>query len=235
MTYINLSFKKYQISPGLASTLITLCLVPLFCTLGTWQWQRFVQKNHPPIKTTTQNHELQITGQFLNQNTILLDNQMYKGQRGYRIFTPFIQDKTNLHDSTSAIVLVDRGWIPQTSNHSTLPTIPPIKGKATLQGQRAKPPSPGLKWWGSTLTLKHTGPQRVLWLDFEQISAALGQPVASFVLTLDAGHPMAFVYPPKTSGTPALKHLGYAVQWFMMALAVLIYYWVINTKRMMSG
>lgn len=234
MTHITFSMLRCQFSPGLASSLITLCLVPLFCTLGTWQLQRFEYKKHQQKNVALSENRLQMSGQFLNQKSILLDNQIYKGQAGYQVFTPFIEDTHNIQDNINQMILVDRGWIPQGIDRSILPSIPRIEGSVTLQGHRTKPPSPGLKWWSRSQDIKHDGPQRVLGLDFERLATELGYPLAPFILELESGNPIAFVYPPKTSGTAAIKHLGYAFQWFMMALAVLIYYLLINTKRIMQ-
>ncbi len=118
---------RFVFKPGLASTLMTLCVVPAFISLGLWQWHRFEVKNH---------------------NQMLLSTQ---------------------------------------------------KLSAPLDAQSVQAPLPS--------RITH--------------------------ITPNAAFPQHNRYFSNRSShlPPAMKHLGYAFQWFMMALTVLGYYVVINTKR----
>jgi cytochrome oxidase assembly protein ShyY1 len=69
-------------------------------------------------------------------------------------------------------------------------------------------------------------------LDIAELGAALGQALYPYALVLDEGQPGLFQrdWQPGVTMTPE-KHLGYAVQWFGLAVALLIIYVGVNTRR----
>ena len=242
-------------APGLASTLMVLSVVPLLLFLSYWQWQRFQYKSaHTPTRETSkllltlleanilqkkgalqdlQASHLQTEGQFLNQDAIFVDNQSFKGQPGYKVLTPLWV----AGQPSPTYLLVDRGWIPLGKSRAILPTLPPITGMIHIEG-RLYQPVQGFKLPGRpnpTATLpSDTGDLRlrVLDIDLQTLAQALGHTVYPLILRLEPGDKLGFEILPFSTqiGMPPIKHLGYAWQWFMMALTVLIYYVVINTS-----
>lgn len=238
-----LSVTRLQFIPGFMSSLITLLLLPLFVYLGNWQYQRMTEKkiiearlkDQTPIEWQGQTietnfshyhyHVVNIRGQFLEGKDILLDNQTLKGQVGYRVFTPFLPS-----GSTQKILLVDRGWIPS-QTRSQLPSLLSITGPVTLIGVLNLP--------NQGITLKEEilpdhidhWPIRLQKIPFETLSTLLGYPIYPFILQLTANSPYSYTAVPIKLQMPSLRHLGYAVQWFTMAIAVFIYYLAINLKR----
>jgi surfeit locus 1 family protein len=228
--------------PTLLSTLLILLIIPLFVYLGCWQLGRANTKQQ--LQSQRENHSqdniitlenspkyadnlryqwAKAQGILINENQILLDNQIVNGRVGYRVITPL-----KLANSET-VVLIDRGFIP-IHNRSELPLIPPITGLLTLQGiinQPANPLAlgqlfdPNIKQW----------PLRVQTLQYDQISLILKYPVAPLLLQLQEGDPLLFTVIPISFPLSAEKHLGYAIQWFMMALAVFIYYCVSHCQR----
>src|SRR4029079_9958037 len=59
------------------------------------------------------------------------------------------------------------------------------------------------------------------------------EPVAIFpmLLLVTEKNPLLFETTKPQFGLSPLRHLGYAFQWFTMAIAVIIYYTVINIRR----
>jgi surfeit locus 1 family protein len=53
---------------------------------------------------------------------------------------------------------------------------------------------------------------------------------ATELILLDPGEPDGFVRTWAPPGFPPIRHLGYAVQWFGLALALLVIYVVTNLK-----
>jgi surfeit locus 1 family protein len=170
----------------------------------------------------------------MNQHTILVDNQSLRGQAGYKVLTPLWVDHNQ------ALILVDRGWIPLGKNRANLPTLPPIVGKVDIQGRLYQPVQ------GFKLPVKHRAeashvsdvwPLRVLGIDLRTLGQTLGHTLYPLILRLEPGDTLGFEIVPFAiqQGMPASKHLGYAWQWFMMALTVVIYYGVINTSCLEKG
>lgn len=244
-----LKIGNWAFTPGLISSLSTLMLLLLFVHLGSWQMKRYSEKqslekeladkiNLPAVPFTTfskapldEEHmkslrysRWEVSGQFINHRHILLDNQLIEGRAGYRVITPFVAE------GDPKVLLVDRGWIPLLRDRTLLPTFSAISGPNTLQGI-INLPSTGLQL--KKIELKgNVWPLRVQAIDFKALSQILGTELYPFVFQLEPGAAIGFHIPPlQNSPFPPVRHLGYAIQWFTLALASFIYYLVINTKR----
>lgn len=254
---------QYQFIPNFWSGLITVLLLPLFVYLGFWQLQRMetkqsLEKNREQqlLKTpltaqelfripegneiienplTHRYRSLSIQGELLLDKNILLDNQILKGQPGYRVFTPLKSASSDI------LLLVDRGFIPWGGDRNHLPSIQKSPIKVSLDGfLQQLSQGPVLK---KEILNNHLWPIRIQQLNLETISMLLQrdepstesqlerQRVYPLVLQLPENSPYAFQNLPVSMGLSPHRHLGYAVQWFTMAFAILIYYVVINIKR----
>ena len=153
-------------------------------------------------------------GHFTALPAVLLDNQQRDGRAGvraYRVFEPV----------TGAPLLVELGWLPLPGDR-TLPRIDRPAGELQLQGLLVPPPSRGLG--RVAVSPQPDGTLLVTALEIERLREALREPrLAPRVLKLDPalplGHARDLDILPNT--LPPAKHLGYAVQWFGLALAVL--------------
>jgi surfeit locus 1 family protein len=156
-------------------------------------------------------------GQFVAAPAVLLDNQQREGRAGVRAYRVFQSTNT-----AAAPVLVELGWLPVPGNRR-LPAIPQLVGHMHIAGLLAPPPSAGL-------TRAIAAPQRdgtllTITLDVPMLRRALQLPtLAPRVLKLDPvlpiGYPRDLDILPNT--LPPERHLGYAVQWFGLALTVLV-------------
>lgn len=227
--------------PGLWPTVATLLLLVLLISLGFWQLNRAEQKREllaaygdRPVDAPVRLDEefrfgpdwrfrrAQVEGRFDAAHQFLLDNRVHRGRVGYFVLTPL-----RLARSGHAI-LVNRGWVPQGATRGDLPALPVPDADAPvmIEGLIDFPPEqvfalgegedrdPG---WPKVL-------QRVrLPLQAEQ----LGVPLLPAVLLLDPEHPAGFVrdWHPVVFGPE--RHVGYAVQWFALALVLaVLYLWV---------
>lgn len=159
--------------------------------------------------------------------TLWLDNQMRAGKAGVRMYCVLLPD-----DGVQAL-LVDAGWWPLDARR-TLPVFGcPLGQGVAVRGLLAPPPSSGLARGDA---LAAAGPQRWLAtrLDLPAIARALklSTGIAPRVLRLDParnkGDAGVMLAPgerdldilPNTLSPE--RHLGYAVQWFGLALAALV-------------
>ncbi|WP_045738627.1 SURF1 family protein [Xanthomonas sp. MUS 060] len=214
---------------------IALVLALGFCVLGRWQVQRMYEKQallaqaaHVRDRPQALADALRTgragrlawvhgAGRFL-PGQILLDNQIRQGRSGVKVYQPF------LPDGVSGPVLVELGWLPLPADRA-LPSPVPLQGRYVLAGLLGPPPSHGLAL-GPALVAAPS-PQRWLAMRIEPaaIGLALGRrDILSQVLRLDPALPLG--YPrdldllPNT--LPPERHLAYAVQWFGLALLVLV-------------
>ncbi|ASL02362.1 SURF1 family protein [Xanthomonas citri] len=204
-----------------------------FAALGHWQLQRMHSKQalldraaHVRDTTlplaqalATPNELAWVRGsvRFLPQ-LVLLDNQLHDGRAGVRVY------QLAAPEGVSTGVLVDLGWLPLPADRQ-LPGIVALKGVQTVQGLLSAPPSAGLAI-GPALA---PGAAAQTWLatrlDLQALRSTLGRrDISSQVLRLDPALPAGYTRDldmlPNT--LPPARHLGYAVQWFGLAAAVLV-------------
>ena len=156
-------------------------------------------------------------GRFVDVAPVLLDNQQRDerpGVRAYRVFQPSAP--------AAAPLLVELGWLPLPGDR-TLPPVPRPQGVVDLAGLLSPPPSHGIM--AAVATPQAGGQLLTTGLDMAALGAQLGQPaLAPRVLKLDPDLPLGYARDldvlPNT--LPPQQHLGYAVQWFALALAVLV-------------
>lgn len=211
-------------------------LICLLCYLGCWQLSRAEQKRQL-IATFSQrtdtaplsvdelvpNQDLRyyratLRGQFDNDHTLLLDNKILNGKVGYEVYTPFHVI------GLSSPILVDRGFIPLGQDRNTLPAISKIIGTLSLTGLLNLPPT-YVSFGDMYEDKKLSYPLRVEYLDLKK------QNIFPYILMLKPKDPLAFETEWKAVVTmPPERHIGYAIQWFALALTLLILCVVANNK-----
>lgn len=163
------------------------------------------------------------TGRFLASPAVLLDNQQRNGRPGvlaYRVFT----------SEDGATLLVELGWLPL-DGARVLPRVPQPLGRMRIRGLLVPPPSPGL---ATPVVAPRDVGLLATALDAGLLATALDLPaLPPRVLKLDPALPIGYARDldilPNT--LPPERHLGYAVQWFALALAVLVTALVLSLRK----
>ncbi|WP_368563389.1 SURF1 family protein [Pseudoxanthomonas sp. UTMC 1351] len=214
---------------------LALATIALFCGLGQWQLGRAKQKEAmlaASQKVLTERRPLPLSsaadaaraleydwtageGRFLSGPAVLLDNQIREGRVGVRAYRAF-------QPAEGVPLLVELGWLPVPGDRR-LPEVVLPGGTQALQGLLVPPPSAGIS--RAAPVRQATGSLLATGLDLESLAAALTLPtLAPRVLKLDPQLPLGYARDldilPNT--LPPERHLGYAVQWFGLALAVLV-------------
>jgi len=249
-----LHVSRYVFTPKLIPTVFFLLLLALLLHLGFWQLRRARYKHM--VITQMQLHQtkaplqlkdvqsdthklayypIRVTGHYDNQHQLLLDNKIYNHAVGFEVITPFIPlVQSNKHASNSRhqsnkVILVNRGWIPQGRSRQDIPNIPSITHSLTLTGT-INTPSKNI-FVLSNKQQPITWPLIIQTIDLNTIQTALDKPVYPFLLKLSAHDQTSFA----SSSQPILikpqKHIGYAVQWFALALTLVIIYLSLNIHR----
>ena len=173
-----------------------------------------------------------LSGQWLPQYTVFLDNRQMNGHPGFFVLTPL-----KLQGSP-AVVLVQRGWAARNFQERTaLPALDTPAGPVQLQGRVAPPPSKLFE-----LDAAGTPPpgfSRIRQnLDLVAFRAETGLALTGLTVlqTGAASEGLLREWPAIRSGVE--KHYGYAFQWFgLSSLVVFLYVWfqlvrpVLRTRR----
>jgi len=236
----NLEFK-----PRLYPSLFFIAILPVLISLGLWQMERAVEKQElidvrevtlesapidlnvsPELFEEDLYRRATIEGVFDGKNQWLLDNRVYKGRVGFQVYSLF--KPTQLEHQQ---VLVNRGWVVGDIRRTFLPKVPVPNGKLNLMGRLGNPGSVGIKLGDPEYA--SIAPLAILQhLVVNDLAKAKNINLYPYVLILDEGQPGGLQRDWITAKelSPA-KHLGYAVQWFGLAVALVLIYLGVNTKR----
>lgn len=209
-------------------------LLPLLIGAGFWQLQRAAEKHTLQELLAEQQHlpplqwpepstpaddpaylyrQVAVEGHFVPEQMWLIENKIHHGRVGYEVVAPF-------YLAGGTVLLVNRGWLEGTGYREQLPTVPaPSDAPLQLRGRLTNP---------STNTLLQQQlqagdwPQTALQVDIEQMQRSINGPVSPWVLQIAPDHSAALTTAWQNTNMPASKHLGYAWQWFTMALALVV-------------
>jgi cytochrome oxidase assembly protein ShyY1 len=224
--------------------MLALLVIALFARLGFWQLDRMHEKRAmlgAAGAVVQQRHALPLSaaadarrssdydwsagsGRFAALPPVLLDNQSRDdraGVRAYRVFVP----------ADAPPLLVELGWLPVPGDRR-MPPVPRPDGEMRIAGLLAPPPSAGI---ATTIVQPQAdGTLLTIALDLPLLRRSLALPVlAPRVLKLDPAIPLGYARDldvlPNT--LPPERHLGYAVQWFGLALAVLVTALVLTFRK----
>jgi cytochrome oxidase assembly protein ShyY1 len=213
-------------SSTLLPWLITAVSVAVMCALGYWQLERMVQKqqrlasiaqkqgNGSMSLVAALSHEdprdirVEFNGVPNPKHLIYLDNQIHNQRVGFDIVVPV--------STNAGWLLVNYGWVPAPDFMRTLPTIQLDNELLAFEGVVSVP--------GANPLVTETNddlsqfPALVQQLDFAALSRGLGIQLLPVVIQLTSENPaFARNYQPVVMSPE--KHLGYAVQWFGLAIA----------------
>lgn len=233
---------RWQWHWGMA--VLVALLLPLTVSLGFWQLQRADEKrgllaDHeerralPPLmlergwpdddsrdEGDLRYREATFVARIDNERLFLLDNRPRRGRQGYEVHVlAQVVDSDGL--PTGLGILVNRGWIGTGLDRALLPEIPPVIGPVRLEGYLYQPPSEALVF-GADAWPPGEWPLVVQSVDLERVERRLGVELPPYTLRLSPVNVAALEadWPVVIDG-PA-KHIGYAVQWFAMAMVLLV-------------
>ncbi len=255
ITVINVLRMPSQIStkrPYLLPILLigAVIMVLAMMRLGVWQLDRAAQKqamldqvvaqaaqNEVPIaslmdavpsqnwQSTLRFRQVSVVGYFNPEKSILIDNQVFNKQGGYRLITPFSIE------GRGETIMVSRGWLPAGTTRQDLPSFTTPTERVRLRGRLNLPPAQPPLW-------KEGFPvnEGQVWqyLPIDQYAAQSQATVLPLMLELapeNAGSEGLQISWQKIDDHWVAKHKGYAFQWFSMAAAFFVACCVLMTKR----
>jgi surfeit locus 1 family protein len=229
-------------APRPFTTLLTIALIAVLVSLGRWQLYRAAEKRvlfdsfaagaqaARPIDLKTPKvprySQVEADGHYDDTRQILIDNMVHAERAGYFVITPFALQG-------GGWVLVNRGWVPLGSSRAERPVIPVAADVRHLRGRADNLPSPGIHM-GTPAALAPPFPVVANFPTHAQVAQLLEESswtAAADLVLLDPKEPDGYVRNWAAPGFPPMRHVGYAVQWFGLAAALLVIYIVTNFHR----
>lgn len=217
---------------AMLAVFFTVAAFVLLSKLSWWQWQRAEEKSAQLTQiarwqqqdgvtlaalerlTGMDGAPLQGEVRWLSPYSWLLDNQVVNGKVGYDVLIP-VQTTAGV----GPVLLVNLGWLPATADRSVLPNpeIPPV---FRLHGVLRTEPRPFLL--GAALETAGQYPRRVQGIVPQALATDSGLQLADAVFyqqqTPFVSHYKPVILPPE-------KHRAYALQWALLAVAVVFVAW----------
>ena len=210
------------------ASLIIATLV-LLISLGFWQLDRADEKraiedqiasaNSGDVEFVTsveflkdkEYYHVRLQGSYIGDKQFIYDNQIVDQISGYYVLTPFILK------GASKAVLINRGFIPWSGRRDKLANVD-IGEKLTEVKVQISIPIKRMELKVSETTGDF--PVLIQALDLDEISTIAALDFASVVGLLSPESEDGFVrqWEPYTGSIE--RHIGYAIQWFLMALVL---------------
>jgi cytochrome oxidase assembly protein ShyY1 len=216
---------RFRLVPFIA----TVLLVALGIALGNWQKSRADQKTAlrdrmaqrsaqaplvlgaaPASLAALEYRRVSVTGEFVPNWPVFLDNRPYQGRVGFYLVMPFRITNSDMH------VLVARGWLPRDpADPRKLPAYATPAGQVTIEGTVTG--SVGhLMQLGTPARLQPGAiVQNVTPADVAQASGLAVQP---FFVQQAGPQEAGIVRDWPLPSTGIEKHQGYAFQWYALAV-----------------
>jgi surfeit locus 1 family protein len=169
---------------------------------------------------------IETDGHYDQARQILIDNMVNNERAGYFVITPFAL-------SGGGWLLVNRGWVPLGSSRASRPAIAVAGDLRRVRGRADHMPSPGIQL-GTKGKLAPPYPVVAAFPNHAELAQLLEEyswTKATDLVLLDPAEPDGYVRSWAPPGFAPMRHIGYAVQWFALALTLLAIYVVTNIGK----
>ena len=218
--------RNKSFNPGIKISVFFIFFAAVFFALGVWQIERGQNKQQvldafnaaikaePSVLSSTSKkwQRVYVSGSFDESRQILIDNTIFRGRVGFKVFTPFILE------SSDKLLLVDRGWIEQESFRENLPSITINSSFAELSGLLV---NPELGFVLSEDLISKSWPKISQTQSLDYLVKEYPEELYPFILVAEPTFKDALSYMEVIpTNMPPVKHYGYALQWFTMFLVL---------------
>ena len=227
-------------APAAWATLAMLAGVALTIALGYWQLRRADAKQalqnriselaqQAPIIIAINDVKLEdvelrpieARGRYEPRYVVFIDNRVYKHQPGYYVMMPL-----RLAGSEK-MLLINRGWVSAGAERNQAPQVKTPEGEVVVRGTAVAFSERFLEL--SSKVAEGNVWQNMLLERYRQATKLHVQPL--IMQQAESGQDDGLVRDWPPVDLKRNTHLAYAVQWFALAAAILIYYVVINVRR----
>lgn len=223
------------------SHLIVTIVISILCSLGSWQIARYEDKKERVIQISERQAQGVIEHRMLttlnlsdvrdvminispleySDKYLWLDNQQSNGQIGFKLVVPV--------NTEEGWLLVNMGWVKGRKDRLTLPNIPaleeltkPLTGAISI---------PGINRFVTETALNDGQfPKVIQQIEISRLGELIDKPLLPYMLTVTQPSEDYI-----RQWTPVVmapeKHIGYAIQWFGLAIAAFIIYFIAWRKK----
>jgi cytochrome oxidase assembly protein ShyY1 len=157
----------------------------------------------------------------------LVDNKMVNGRIGYDVLIA-VEDVSASEESSA--LLVNLGWVAAPLQRDLLPAVN-IPAELRVQGIfRTRIMGVLL---GTNIENKSVWPMRIQQVDLESLSLYLNRSLISGLTYQEKNSPFLIHYRPVI--LPPERHKAYALQWFLLAVAVVVIALVASARKHPQG
>lgn len=227
--------------------LVNLLAFMLLLGLSYWQWQRAAEKTKTlariayseqqgPIRISElstlaykdrDGANLDFTARWLSPMVWLIDNQMVEGRIGYDVLIA-VKDKSA--SAEAGALLVNLGWIAAPPQRELLPEVV-IPEQFRVQGI-FRTRTQGILL-GTNIENRGVWPMRIQQVNSELLAGYLDEPLISGLLYQQNTSPFLIHYRPVI--LPPERHKAYALQWLLLAIALVVIALVASAKKYPQG
>lgn len=226
--------------------IINLVVVAILLGLSFWQWQRATEKSNTLARIAdwqaqgaidlkglaliNSNEQdgmhLDFNARWLAPMVWLVDNQIVDGRIGYDVLIA-VEDATS---ANSPALLLNLGWVAAPLQRDFLPSayIPQELQVEGIFRTRIK----GVLL-GTNIENKGVWPMRIQQVDTETLSQYLQQPLINGLAYQEKNSPYQIHYRPVI--LPPERHKAYALQWFLLAVAVVVIALAASSRKHQQG
>ena len=209
--------------------ILILATMAFLVSLGFWQLDRADQKRTIEASIQKANtgvveliinqnellnkeyYEVRLQGSYIGDKQFIYDNQIVDQASGYYVLTPFV-----LTGQSNAI-MINRGFIPWNGRRDQLDDI---AVDSTFREVKIQVSRPIKRIELKTSDISNQFPVLIQAIDFDVIEEISSTSFVDVIGLLDPSSDDGFVrkWEPYTGSIE--KHIGYAIQWFLMALVL---------------
>jgi len=213
----------------LVPSVLILATIAFLVSLGFWQLDRADQKRTIEASIQKANtgvveliinqnellnkeyYEVRLQGSYIGDKQFIYDNQIVDQASGYYVLTPFV-----LTGQSNAI-MINRGFIPWNGRRDQLDDIAVDSAFREVKIQVSRPIK---RIELKTSDISNQFPVLIQAIDFDVIEEISSTSFVDVIGLLDPSSDDGFVrkWEPYTGSIE--KHIGYAIQWFLMALVL---------------
>ena len=221
-------------------TLFTVVMLPFLMALGFWQLSRASEKrayedayfdhlsalpqSAPADPASIPYFRVRLSGVYDAQRYFLVDNLVHDGEVGYQVISRLMTDDGRCW-------LLNRGWVPGGGSRDRLPQVATPGERVTVIGLLW--PDTGLPLLLARDDWSLEWPKRVQRLNVVRMASEFEEfdECERVEVRLEAGQPGVFVAARQEMTVSPRKHLGYAVQWFGLAVALAVGFVVFGMRK----
>lgn len=157
-------------------------------------------------------HKVLLAGHYVEDSQFIYDNQIVNGNAGYYVLTPFV-----LSDNKS--ILINRGFVPWNGRRDSIRNIDIGDQKRVIEVSLIKPVE-RMKLNEGLVSI--ISPILIQSINIGKISELSSLDIVPIIGRLDKNSEDGFYRKWQPFYGSVDKHLGYALQWFLMAFALFV-------------